>query len=78
MNDSATPDGTPDLRALLGRVAAARARAPAATFGMGMNLKPNRFHLDHADGDAIAALKIIGEHAADLLAALPADAPAAP
>lgn len=63
------------LRALLVRLAEAKARAGKAgvpfTFGLGQNAIPNRFHLDHTDGDLIAALKVIGENATTLLADLP-------
>lgn len=62
------------LRALLSRLAEAKARARQAgkphDFGQGMNAIPNRFHIDSADGDAIAALKIIAEDPETLLAEL--------
>jgi hypothetical protein len=69
------PAQTSRLRVLLGRLAEARAAAGRAgvpfTFGSGMNLKPNRFHLDHDNGEVIAALKAIGEEAQSLLSDLP-------
>lgn len=69
------PPAASRLRELLSRLATAKAAARQAgvpfAFGQGMNLKPNRFHLDHADGDVIAALKAIGENAAELLDELP-------
>jgi len=62
------------LRSLLQRIATAKAAAGKAgvsfKFGSGMNHVPNRFHLDHADGDVLAALKAIGENPEALLAEL--------
>lgn len=62
------------LRTLLQRLATAKAAAGKAgvsfKFGAGMNHVPNRFHLDHADGDVMAALKAIGENPEALLAEL--------
>ena len=68
-------DPASQLRVLLTRLADAKARAGKAgvpfAFGQGMNAIPNRFHLDHDDGEVIAALKAIGENAPALLAEVP-------
>lgn len=63
------------LRQLLERIATAKAAAGKSgvpfKFGSGMNHVPNRFHLDHDNGDVVAALKAIGENPEALLAELP-------
>ena len=48
---------------------------PQVKIGSGVNFVPNRFHLDHPDGELIDALKTVATQAPALLAELPADAP---
>ena len=67
------PAATPTrLQSLLQRIAAGKERAKKTGVpwrcNQGMNAIPNRFHIDHGDGDVIAALKELTEQIDELIA----------